>query len=195
MKKLLTLFLFAATSLGTLFTFGGCSRPSDTDCMDGGVTRRHSYDAPKVILSTEIVALDTNFFLYEEDGSGGTRWSFSVRRKEGGFLLSVKKRGRDAVEKVVSKDFLKEVHAVILKHDLPRRNGFDVVTSGLPFEYAPCSLSVDYASGERLYFHKDGDPRSAWANDLKALFLRALDSPDALPIQESEVLAPPVPEH
>ena len=194
MKKLLTLFLFAATSLGTLLAFGGCSRPSDTDCMDGGVTRRHSYDAPKVILSTEIVALDTNFFLYEEDGRGGTRWVFSVRSDGGDFLLSVRKRGRDAVEKAVSKDFLKEVHDVIVKHDLVRRNGFDEVTSGLPFEYAPCSLSVDYASGERLYFHKDGDPRSAWANDLKALFLRALDSPDALPIQETEVLAPPVPE-
>ena len=174
MKKLLTFFLFAATSLGTLFTFGGCSRPSDTDCMDGGVTRRHSYDAPKVILSTEIVALDTNFFLYEEDGSGGTRWSFSVRRDGGDFLLSVKKRGRDAVETVVSKDFLKEVHAVILKHDLPRQNGFDEVTSGLPFEYAPCSLSVDYASGERLYFHKDGDPEAKWARQLKTLFLREI---------------------
>ena len=176
MKKLLTLFLVAATSLGTLFTFGGCSRPSDTDCMDGGVTRRHSYDAPKVILSTEIVALDTNFFLYEEDGSGGTRWFFSVRRDGGDFLLSVKKRGRDAVETVVSKDFLKEVHAVILKHNLPRRNGFDVVTSGLPFEYAPCSLSVDYASGERLYFHKDGDPEAEWARQLKTLFLREISA-------------------
>ena len=195
MKKLITLFLFAATSLGTLLSFGGCTRSGDADCMDGGVTRKHSYDAPKVIHSTEIVALDTNFFLYDDDGSGGTGWSFSVRRDGGSFLLSVRKRGRDAVEKAVSKDFLKEVHAVILKHDLPRRNGFDEVTSGLPFEYAPCSLSVDYASGERLYFHKDGDPRSAWASDLKALFLRALDSPDALPVQELEVLAPPVPEH
>lgn len=174
MKKLLTFFLFAATSLGTLFTFGGCSRPSDTDCMDGGVTRRHSYDAPKVILSTEIVALDTNFFLYEEDGRGGTRWVFSVRRDGGDFLLSVRKRGRDAVEKAVSKDFLKEVHDVIVKHDLVRRNGFDEVTSGLPFECAPCSLSVDYASGERLYFCMDGDPEALWARDLKTLFLREL---------------------
>ena len=94
-------------------------------------------DAPKVILSTEIVALDTNFFLYEEDGSGGTRWSFSVRRKEGGFLLSVRKRSCDAVEKAVSKAFLKEVHDVIVKNDLPRWNGFDEVTSGLPFNTRP----------------------------------------------------------
>ena len=174
MKKLLTLFLVAATSLGTLFTFGGCSRPSDTDCMDGGVTRRHSYDAPKVILSTEIVALDTNFFLYDEDGSGGTRWSFSVRREGAAFLLTARPRGQEARAVAVDEAFLREVHAVLLKHDLPRRNGFDEVTSGLPFEYAPCSLSVDYASGERLYFHKDGDPESAWARDLRNLFLKAL---------------------
>ena len=174
MKKLITLFLFAATSLGTLLAFGGCSRPSDTDAMDGGVTRRHSYDAPKVIHSTEIVALDTNFFLYDDDGSGGTGW-FSVRRDGGDFLLSVRKRGRDAVEKAVSEDFLKEAHAVILKHDLPRRNGFDEVTSGLPFQYSSCSLSVDYASGERLYFRKDGDPDAAWARDLRNLFLSTLE--------------------
>ena len=175
MKKLITLFLFAATSLGTLLAFGGCTRSGDTDAMDGGVTRRHSYDAPKVIHSTEIVALDTNFFLYDDDGSGGTGWSFSVRRDGGSFLLSVRKRGRDAVEAVVSEDFLKEAHAVILKHDLPRRNGFDEVTSGLPFQYSSCSLSVDYASGERLYFRKDGDPDAAWARDLRNLFLSTLE--------------------
>ena len=176
MKKLLTLFLFAATSLGTLLAFGGCSRPSDTDCMDGGVTRRHSYDAPKVILSTEIVALDTNFFLYDEDGSGGTRWSFSVRSDGGDFLLSVRKRGRDAVETVVSKDFLKEVHDVIVKHDLVRRNGFDEVTSGLPVQYSSCSLSVDYSNGERLYFRMDGNPEAEWARQLKTLFLREISA-------------------
>ena len=184
MKKLLTLFLFAATSLGTLFTFGGYSRSGDTDCMDGGVTRRHSYDAPKVILSTEIVALDTNFFLYEEDGSGGTRWSFSVRRKEGGFLLSVRKRSCDAVEKAVSKAFLKEVHDVIVKNDLPRWNGFDEVTSGLPVQYSSCSLSVDYVSGERLYFRMDGDPEAEWARQLKTLFLREI-SANGTPINPS----------
>jgi len=176
MKKLITLFLFAATSLGTLFNFGVCSRPSDTDCMDGGVTRRHSYDAPKVILSTEIVALDTNFFLYDEDGSGGTSWFFSVRSDGGDFLLSVRKRGRDAVETVVSKDFLKEVHAIILKYDLPRRNGFDEVTSGLPVQYSSCSLSVDYSNGERLYFRMDGNPEAEWARQLKTLFLREISA-------------------
>ena len=177
MKKLLSLLLVAAASLGAFLSLGGCGlfgRSHDTDCMDGGVTRRHSYDAPKVILSTEIVALDTNFFLYEEDGSGGTRWSFSVRRDRGDFHLSVRKRGRDAVETVVSKDFLKEVHDVIVKHDLVRRNGFDEVTSGLPVQYSSCSLSVDYASGERLYFRMDGEPDAAWAQELKSLFLREL---------------------
>ena len=201
MKKILSFLLVAAASLGAFFALGGCGltgRSSDTDCVDGGVTRRHSYDAPKVIHSAEIVALDTNFFLldWEEGGysQGGRHWAFSVRREEEGFLLTARPRGQEARAVAVDEAFLREVHAVILKHDLPRRNGFDAVTSGLPFEYAPCSLSVDYASGERLYFHKDGDPRSAWANDLKALFLRALDSPDALTMQETEVLAPPVPE-
>ncbi|MBR5882826.1 MAG: hypothetical protein IKY97_05010 [Mailhella sp.] len=180
MKKLLSLLLLAAASLGTFLALGGCGGSSRAasgdimdDCVDGGVTRRHSYDAPKVILSTEIAALDADFFLYDGDG-GGTGWFFSVRREGDAFLLSVRKRGKAAVEKPVGRDFLGEVHAAIMKHGLPRLNGFDEVTSGLPYEYAPCSLSVDYASGERLYFHMDGDPEADWARELRNLFLKAL---------------------
>ena len=180
MKKLLSLLLLAAAALGTLLALGGCGGSSRAnsedwadDCIDGGVTRRSSYDAPKVIQSTEPVSLDTDFFLYDEDG-GGTGWTFGVRREGEVVLLSEKRRGRDVVEKPVGKDFLSEVHAVIMKHGLARLNGFDEVTSGLPYEYAPCSLSVDYASGERLYFHKDGDPEAEWARELRNLFLDAL---------------------
>ena len=202
MKKILSILLVAAASLGAFFALGGCGltgRSSDTDCVDGGVTRRHNYDAPKVIHSAEIVALDTNFFLldWEEGGYslGGRRWTFEVRREGESFLLTARLRGKEARAVAVDEAFLGEVHAVILKHGLPRKNGFDEVTSGLPVEYSSCSLSADYASGERLYFRMDGDPRSAWANDLKALFLRALDSAEATTVQEAEEQdAPPVPE-
>lgn len=200
MKKLLSLLLVAAASMGTFFAFGGCGlfgRSHDTDCVDGGVTRRHTYDAPKVIHSAEIVALDTNFFLldWEEGGytRGGRHWTFEVQRNGEAFLLTARPRGRETSAVAVDAAFLREVHAVILKHDLPRWNGFDEVTSGLPVQYSSCSLSVDYASGERLYFRMDGDPRSAWAGDLKALFLRALGSADAKTVQEPEQEAPPVP--
>ena len=179
MKKLLSLLFLAAAALGTFLALGGCAGNSRAmsgdcagDCIDGGVTRRSSRDAPKVILSTEPVALDAEFFLYDEDY--GTGWSFAVRREGDEFRLSVKKRGKEAVEKSVGKGFLGEVHAVIMKHELARLNGFDEVTSGLPCEYAPCSLNVDYASGESLYFHMDGDPEAAWARELRNLFLKAL---------------------
>ena len=159
MKKLLTLFLFAATSLGTLFTFGGMQS-----------LRRYRLHGRRSDAAAQLrrpqghpfhgdCRLDTNFF-------------------------SVRKRSCEAVEKAVSKAFLKEVHAVILKHDLPRRNGFDVVTSGLPVQYSSCSLSVDYASGERLYFHMDGDPEAEWARQLKTLFLREI-SANGTPINPS----------
>ena len=202
MKKLLTFFLVAAASLGAVFALGGCGlfgRSNDTDCVDGGVTRRHSYDAPKVIHSAEIVALDTNFFLldWEEGGYslGGRRWTFEVRREGESFLLTARLRGKESRAVAVDEAFLREVHAVILKHGLVRLNGYDAVTSGLPVQYSSCSLSADYASGERLYFRKDGDPRSAWANDLKALFLRALDSAEATTVQEAEAQdAPPAPD-
>ena len=181
MKKLLSLLLLAAAALGTFFALGGCGGGSRSvsgdcadDCMDGGVTRLSSYDAPKVIHSTEIVGLEANFFLYDE-GGGGARWFFTVRREGDPFLLSVRKSVSHTVEKPVSQAFLHEVHAVIMKHDLARLNGFDEVTSGLPYEYAPCFLDVDYASGERLYFHMDGDPEAGWARELRNLFLKALE--------------------
>ena len=205
MKKIFSLLLLVAASLGTFLALGGCAGSSRAnssdcadDCIDGGVTRRSSYDAPKVIRSAEIVALDTNFFLLDREegghGRGGRHWAFEVRREGEAFLLTARPRGQEARAVAVDEAFLREVHAVILKHDLPRRNGFDEVTSGLPVQYSSCSLSVDYASGERLYFRKDGDPRSAWAGDLKALFLRALASPRSSTVQEAEPLAPPVPE-
>ena len=181
MKKIFTLLLLAVSSLGAFLSFGGCGRSCDTDCMDGGVTRRHSYDAPKVIHSTEIVALDTNFFLldWEKGGHsrGGRHWSFTIRKEGEAFLLAVRKRGSDAHSTAVDENFLREVHAVIMKHELARWNGFDEVTSGLPVQYSSCSLSVDYASGERLYFRMDGEPDATWAQELKSLFLRELALP------------------
>lgn len=177
MKKLFSLFLVAVSSL--LFAVTGCRHAEDDAKVNGGVTRRSSYDAPKVILSTEIIALETKFFLLEwEEGGysdGGSYWFFGVRREGEGFLLTAKSRGLAPRTTVVDSTFLRNVHAIILKHDLPRLNGFDEVTSGLAPQCAPCSLAVDYASGERLYFQKNGNPRAGWANDLKALFLRALN--------------------
>ncbi|MBR3881380.1 MAG: hypothetical protein IKJ34_07300, partial [Mailhella sp.] len=103
MKKILSILLAAAASLGTFFALGGCSLPDrshDTDCVDGGVTRRHSYDAPKAIRSAEIVALDTNFFLLDRKGSGyslgGRHWAFEVRREGEAFLLTARPRGQEA---------------------------------------------------------------------------------------------------
>jgi len=49
------------------------------------------------------------------------------------------------------------------------------VTSGLPVQYSSCSLSVDYASGELLYFRMDGDPEAKWAYELRKLFLTILE--------------------
>ncbi len=126
MKKILSLLLLAAAALGTFLALGGCAGSSRAnssdcadDCIDGGVTRSSSYDAPKAIRSAEIVALDMYFFLYDEDG-GGKSWSFAVRREDDKFLLSLKKRGRGIAEKTVGKAFLSEMNSVIMKHDLAR---------------------------------------------------------------------------
>ena len=174
MKKLLSLLLLAAASLGTFLALGGCCRAADDDCVDGGVRRRSNCNAPKVIHSDEIAALETDFFLYDEDGNGGSGWFFSVLPEGDSFTLSAKRSGKQAAEKPVDRAFLNEVHAVILKHGLARLNGFDEVTSGLPYEYSPCSLSVDYASGERLYFQMNGRPVAEWPQALLEIFLESV---------------------
>ena len=85
--------------------------------------------------------------------------------------MSVRVEG--AVQEKAQADaaFLDAVQEVIDRFELAKLNGIDRVTAGLPPAFSPTRLSVDYASGERLYFQTNGDPDSPWTAAILEIFL------------------------
>ncbi len=141
---------------------------------DGGVRDYSNPLASKIVRSREIVALETKFRLWDGSDSGGRGYFFQICKQGGASFLLTASGGKKGFAQVDA-EFLDKVQRVIEKHDLIRRNGISQTTSGLPVQFSPCSLNVDYASGERLYFCVDNDPEAEWAKDMKKLFLQALD--------------------
>ena len=143
--------------------------PAEEAPLGGGVTDRTDHSAPKVIESKEITALSASFWIQDEEGRGA-RWTLSAKKdSSGGVSVSV---GR-AVQEQAQADaaFLDAVQKMIDRFELTKLNGIDRVTAGLPPAYSPTRLSVDYASGEFLYFQMNGRPEAEWARALLELFL------------------------
>ncbi|NLA95325.1 MAG: hypothetical protein GX838_00560 [Clostridiaceae bacterium] len=121
--------------------------------MPGGL-RDRSWDAPKTIQSKEILRFECEF-------------SFNERQEEGYFYFIAGMEAGDqtalcrmigyegftetlALEFEAPLDALKELQALADQHDLPRYNGIDRHTNGLPYHYGS-RLLIDYTSGERVY--------------------------------------------
>lgn len=139
---------------------------------DGDVKNNTDPCAPKSIASREITALNANFYCNDPlDASRSGGYWFEIGKTDSGELaLNVSGMMKAGVK--MEEPLLDEVQSIIERHELVKLNGVDSVTQGLPSEYGPCSLSVDYASGERLYFQIDGDPDARWCRDLKELFFQ-----------------------
>ena len=141
--------------------------PEEEAPLCGGVTDRTDHSAPKVIESKQISALSASFWVQDEEGRGA-RWNLSAKKdSSGGVSASV----GGAVQAQTDSAFLDAVQKMIDRFELAKLNGIDRVTAGLPPAYSPTRLSVDYASGERLYFQMNGRPEAEWARALLELFL------------------------
>ena len=165
MKKAMWSILLAALS-GLLLT---ACRPAEEVPLCGGVTDRTDHSAPKAIVSKEITALCASFWMQDEEGRGMS-WTLSAKREgSGGVSVSVE----GAVQEKAQADaaFLDAVQEVIDRFELAKLNGIDRVTAGLPPAFSPTRLSVDYASGERLYFQMNGRPDAEWPAALLEIFL------------------------
>ena len=143
--------------------------PAEEAPLCGGVTDRTDHSAPKVIESKQISAIAALFWIQDEEGRG-TRWKLSARR-EGSGGVSVSVGGAVQEEAQAGAAFLYAVQEVVDRFELAKLNGIDRVTAGLPPAYSPTWLSVDYASGERLYFQMNGKPEAEWPRALLEIFL------------------------
>ncbi len=143
--------------------------PEEKAPLCGGVTDRTDHSVPKAIVSKQISAVVASFWLRDEEGRG-TRWKLSAKKDSSGGV-SVSVEGAVKEEAQAESAFLDAVQEVIDRFELAKLNGIDRVTAGLPPAYSPTWLSVDYASGERLYFQMNGDPKAEWPRALLEIFL------------------------
>ena len=143
-------------------------RPAEEAPICGGVTDRTDHSAPKVIESKQISALSASFWIQDEEGRG-TRWKLSAERESSGGV-SVRVGGAVQGQALADAAFLAALQEVVDRFELAKLNGIDRVTAGLPPAYSPTRLSVDYASGERLYFQMNGRPEAEWPRALLKLF-------------------------
>ena len=161
--------IMLAALAGLLLT---ACRPAEEAPLCGGVTDRTDHSAPKVIESKEITALGASFWVQDEEGRGA-RWNLSAKKDSSGGV-SVSVRGGVQGQAQADASFLAALQEVVDRSGLAKSNGIDRVPAGLPPAYSPTRLSVDYASGERLYFQMNGDPKAEWPRALLEIFLESV---------------------
>ncbi len=149
----------------------------DTDAEDpicGGVTDKTDTDAPKTIGSDEISDFYANFYLAwrfrgdDRDDYRTHQFEFSVKPDGTGKLLA--SESNSGVSLPADEELLNALQAVIRENRLELKNGVYEVTAGLPPEYWPCELTVNYGSGEKLTFTEDNNPEAEWAEDIYDIF-------------------------
>lgn len=142
--------------------------PAEGPPLCGGVTDRTDRTAPKSIASREITELRASFWM--EDGGRGARWDIRASR-DGSGGVSVTLGGGMQGQASAGAALFDDVQEVIDRFALAKSNGIDRVIAGLPPQFSPSRLEVGYASGERLYFQKNGDPDAGWPKAMLDIFL------------------------
>lgn len=182
--------------IGAAVMLAGCKHkeeivPSTEDMMTGGKKDNTNYDAPKEIKSDELVFFETEFyrnsdFIYDKSRN----YRFKMTKSEGDvFVLT---EGYDEQLKCETEGtFSAKLQQIIKEYDLPKLNGIEKQTYGLPEEYAPYWVSAEYASGEKLYFFMDGNPNEGWTGVILDLFAKEFGNhgiDDLLPPKEESLM-------
>jgi len=177
----------------------GCDRndPADTDAIDGGVQHDTSYDAPKVIKSTEITDFSCTFsaltMLKEDTPLAGNKYSLKAKLENGVVEGSYRAQNRADGKSIAfhaDTAFMDALQAIVTAHDLAQHNGHSYRVSGLPDNFGAV-LSIDYASGENIYASNNQTCFLSHAamEDLEALFRAQIEpAPAALDLSVTEDL-------
>lgn len=150
-----------------MFGFG---RKKHEEVLCGGTTDMTDHNAAKVIYSKEIRCLSADFALTGEwvSGTDFAKCDFEIKPDESGTLIACEREMNLSFE--ADTELLTKLQSIIDEQKLAGKNGLYRVTAGLPPEYQPCTLKVDYASGERLTFTENNDPDAAWAKQMYLAF-------------------------
>lgn len=150
-----------------------CWPEKEVPFCGGVVTDKTDHSAPKVIESKEITELNVSFWL-DDEKNRGRRWELWAGRNSSGGV-SVSLQGEMQGQAQTDTALLADMQSIIDRFELAKLNGIDRVTAGLPPQFSPVRLRVDYASGECLYFQRNGDPKAEWSKAMLDAFLKVLD--------------------
>ncbi|MBQ8696500.1 MAG: hypothetical protein IJ519_02165 [Clostridia bacterium] len=125
---------------------------------DGGVRKTVNGNAPKVIASREIKVFYCEFSAYalpeEETRLSGKTYRLSAKIEGDGVDAEYRSHdrygGRRDRSFTADTSFMQRLDSIVKEYDLALHNGLSVTVYGLPGMYG-AELSVDYASGERIY--------------------------------------------
>ena len=138
--------------------------PSDE--IDGGTRIRWDKDAPKEILSKELLRFSCRFSSVSlADGEFGLVqgvYYFSASKGPEGVCCTVGCNNPLAVaegerREIRSENFLQSLDELLKKYSAAQYNGHYYKVSGLPDFYG-AKLDCEYASGETLYCYNNQDP-------------------------------------
>ena len=135
----------------------------------GGLIERSDHSAPKTIQSRDITGFQAVFYLSTRwTAKGSHEFRFQVKKDAAGVLTASEEIS--TVSRPADAKLLAALQTVIEKWKLAQENGVYRVTNGLPPEAQPCSLHVDYASGEMLRFTRDNNPEAQWSENFYDIF-------------------------
>ena len=135
----------------------------------GGLIERSDHSAPSVIKSRDITSFQAVFYLNTRvTAKGHHNFRFQVKKDAAGVLTASEEIS--AISRPADAKLLAALQGVIEQRKLAQENGVYRVTSGLPPEYQPCSLQVNYASGEVLRFTSDNNPFAQWSQEFYDIF-------------------------
>lgn len=165
-----TIMKISAILLSLISFVTGCGRRPFEEPVCGGETDKTDTKAPKEIKSKEITGYYAHFLLEGEwsEGHRNDFYTFEIKKDEEGILKA--SEILTGVSATADDELLKGLQDIIDEYKLVRNNGEYRTTAGLPLEYQPCTLRVDYASGEKLTFTHNNDPNASWAGKTYLLF-------------------------
>lgn len=159
------------TGLILILSIFGCKgkKMEKDEPLCGGVTDKTDLNAPKVIESTDIESYFSCFYLHKYgDPVKCEQLRFSVNKNEDGVLTAKEELTGSVAE--ADEELLNSLQKIIEKNKLVEKNGIYRTTAGLPPEFDPVTVTVNYKSGESLTFTENNDPTSVWADEITAVF-------------------------
>ena len=137
-----------------LLLVSGCAKPSrDTDDIDGGVQHSVDTNAPKTIISTQIISFHCEFSTTDlmMDSSPIAGRYHTLHAESSGANYEARGGGTVYNEREFTPDeaFFDVLQQIVAKYDFAQYNGQYYTVSGLPPDHG-AKLDIQYDSGESI---------------------------------------------